>query len=715
MATQYSKREQTTSRVINGVEISKDNIIIDGRIPVKKRHYYGSARKNITCIDENGRFINVEMFSPVIYDLEDAPPKYNPKWETYVGKGKEKTLARIDYPESYKRWWYKHRNRCLNGYTVGGVTISGPFYWYLNFWRIQSKKKGEGLIPPRFLDLDKQFFDYVEQAKAENKHLMVLKRRQIGFSEKCAALIAYDYTFFPKAHCMIIGGESKYSLGTMAKVVTGLNALSGSTANAGREFYKSRLVDTTEMIKSGYMSNGVDTGYESVTEAITVKDNPGAVVGRSATIALMEEVGANGVLKATTGQLKPAMEERGMLDGRIIIFVGTGGTMERGIMQYKDMFYNPEKNGLLAVDNVWDEHKKGQKCCPFFPAWLYYIQDEDGNSYEDLSMLDIMNRRKALQEDKEGLFGEIVAMPLTPEEAFNSQTDSLFNKQKLQAQYEYLSANKADELEQWGRFDWIKDDKGKVLGVEWTPAGHNRFEKDADGDEKFPACITEQPYGVKEFKRLLTDTRISDLYGGGTDSYDKDKAATSDSKGACSIYKSFLDAHTTSNCHVARMLWRPSIKEKFFAQTAMMMVYYHSCKNLIEWSNITIFQWYKSNGWEHLLRLRPQFISATIKHSQVDNKYGIDPNSKSHWEDLYSDYINQYSQCIQTMEACERYIAYRRNKPGDRYNCDLTIADMLAYLCLYRFGQIIDRKKNENKRTVPMIGYVSVNGVIQKL
>ena len=48
------------------------------------------------------------------------------------------------------------------------------------------------MSPPRFLDLDKEFFDLIEQAKAADKNLLCLKRRQIGFSEKMAALCALE-------------------------------------------------------------------------------------------------------------------------------------------------------------------------------------------------------------------------------------------------------------------------------------------------------------------------------------------------------------------------------------------------------------------------------------------------------------------------------------------------------------------------------------------
>ena len=704
------------TRVLAGYVINDKNIIEDGTKPVAKRRYLGSRRTDDVCVNEVGRFINVELFSPVILDDEERCPQYNPKWEVYSGRGKERKLVRIDYPMAYMAWWYKHRKRCLEGYTVGGVFITGNFYFYLNFWRIKSKEKGEGWISPRYLDLDKEFFDLIAKAKAENKNIMFLKRRQIGFSEKVASLVGYDYTFFPGAHCVIVAGEAQYSIGTMGKVTAGLDALSPSDGNAGREFYKRRVKDVPEMIESGYSAAGVQTGYRTIVEAITVKDNPAAVNGRSPTTAIMEEVGINPFLKATYGQLEPAMKERGLLDGRIIVFIGTGGLMEKGVQQYKEMFYNPEKFNLLAVDNEWDEGGSG-KCCPFFPAWKYHIQDNDGNSYKDLSLIDIAEERRLVENDRDALFDKKSQFPLTPAEAFSTGGNLLFNTRKLQMQYEHLKAIKAEEREQWGRFEWIADKYGNKAGVQWVPAGSDRFEKDKDDDLKYPVCILEHPILVKEFKRELRgEQTVYNLYGGGTDSYDKDKAASSDSLGASSIFKGYLDANSTSNLHVASILWRPSVKEKFFEQTAMMMIYYHNARNLIEWSNITIFDWYKNNNLEFLLKERPLISTANVKHSVVNNRYGIDPATKHIWEDHFADYIETNYENLQSVAGVERYMLYRRSKTGEKkYNCDLTIADMLSRECMLDIvNNKLTTKLSDTKPIDHNYGYVKRNGKIYK-
>ena len=61
-------------------------------------------------------FVNTKLFSPVIIDgLCRAHPK----------------------SLEYRDWWAQERERCINGYSVGGVKITGDHYWYLNFWKIR--------------------------------------------------------------------------------------------------------------------------------------------------------------------------------------------------------------------------------------------------------------------------------------------------------------------------------------------------------------------------------------------------------------------------------------------------------------------------------------------------------------------------------------------------------------------------------------------------
>jgi hypothetical protein len=96
------------------------------------------GRVKAQCWDFNtSKYINTKLFSPVI---ADGTMKFNPRWGKHYR------------PKTYREWWENERYRCLNGFEVGGVRITGAHYFYLNFWRIKSKDRTKGMIPPWFLD-----------------------------------------------------------------------------------------------------------------------------------------------------------------------------------------------------------------------------------------------------------------------------------------------------------------------------------------------------------------------------------------------------------------------------------------------------------------------------------------------------------------------------------------------------------------------------------
>lgn len=732
-------------REVAGVIIdTATNLVQDGTKPVQQRHYYGSqVSDNVSCYDKKkGKFRNVELFSPVIYDEEHKPINYSKKWETYDDPDrKSRKVIAITYPKKYLDWWYEERRRCMHGYTVGGVYLTGANYWYLNYWRIKAKERGKGYISPWFLDLDKEFFDLVEQARAEERNLMALKRRQIGFSEKVAALVAYEFTFFPASESLIVAGLDSYSLNTSAKCRTGLDALSPDKANAGRPFYKRRNAgkDKIEEFWSGYKTtSGVTKGYESKVFAITTKDNSQAASGKSPTLVIMEEAGINPLLMKVYGMIRPSIEERGKKNGRIVIFIGTGGEMSKGVAQMMTMFYKPEKYDLLAVDNEWDEGvPPGSKCACFFPAWKYFIMDNDGNSYKEAGLTILKERREALGNNKKDLHEEKTQMPFTPTEAFSVSGLSPFNTEKLTKQRKKLLSENWEDKEQWGNIEFIyaaeaktdtdngpTEERGKnmlfrdkgsdIVGVRWVPAPlGEEGATDNDGDMKYPYMILEHPErpGKSDsFDVYFKDEIYDSLYGAGTDPYDKPKAPTSDSLGSCSIFKGYKDANSTSNMFVARISWRPAKSEKFYASTLKLCLYYNMCQNLIEWSNINIFDYYKNMGFESLLKERPIITYANVKNSKVENKYGIDPNTKYVWEEHYATYIEENWFNMYDMDSIQRALAYRKSTAGNKHNCDITISNMLALehmLDNKHIGiEVEDSKDMDFEYDMPISGFV---------
>ena len=119
---------------------------------------------------------------------------------------------------AYKDYWDEQIRRCKEGYSVAGTKISGYHYWYLNFCKIVlvreedalatsgERVKGERMEAfPSFWDIDYKYFNAVEKAEQEGKHLIVLKARGKGFSFKNGAMLSRNYFLYPKALQFLLG------------------------------------------------------------------------------------------------------------------------------------------------------------------------------------------------------------------------------------------------------------------------------------------------------------------------------------------------------------------------------------------------------------------------------------------------------------------------------------------------------------------------------
>ena len=90
-------------------------------------------------------------------------------------------------------FWTTEQDRCINGYTADdGDYISGYNYFYLNYCPILRlvNKEVNGKIKqvsevtfPDFWDYDYYYFQAIEEAQNQGKHLCVLKSRRKGYEQ----------------------------------------------------------------------------------------------------------------------------------------------------------------------------------------------------------------------------------------------------------------------------------------------------------------------------------------------------------------------------------------------------------------------------------------------------------------------------------------------------------------------------------------------------
>lgn len=121
---------------------------------------------------------------------------------TFIETGKY-----CSYPKGtteYIKFWEQEMDYCINGYTADdGEFITGYNYFYLNYCPIQRivyekgiDKHGKEVIKrvrkldfPDFYDYDYYFFQAVEEAEEQGKHLIVAKSRRKGYEQPYSELV----------------------------------------------------------------------------------------------------------------------------------------------------------------------------------------------------------------------------------------------------------------------------------------------------------------------------------------------------------------------------------------------------------------------------------------------------------------------------------------------------------------------------------------------
>lgn len=332
------------------------------------------------------------------------------------------------YPEStseFFAYWDEQMDRCKNGYTADdGDYISGYNYFYLNFCPIQriiyttvnnpdgstKIKKTRDLQFPDFYDYDYYFFQAVEDAEIEGKHLCALKSRRKGYSYKNAAMACRNYYLFAGSKTYIYASNKQYLTedGILTKAWDYMDFIDKNTA-----WGKKRSVNTQMRKRAGFFTkdeygNEIELGFKSEIIGVTLKDNPDVVRGKAGKLIIFEEAGSFSELGAAWQIARPSVEQDGMAFGTMIAF-GTGGDENSHFETLKDMFYNPDGYNCIGFDNIWDETPSDKKCGFFIPQYTNMdfrdndgnriYMDNDGNTLRKKSLEYILAERKKVIEN----------------------------------------------------------------------------------------------------------------------------------------------------------------------------------------------------------------------------------------------------------------------------------------------------------------------------
>ena len=564
--------------------------------------------------------------------------KFSPAAE-FFKKHKCYTLAPRGTTD-YNSYWDQETERCLNGYTApDGDSITGYHYFYLNYSPIMKLKevsytdrygnvrtRRERILDfPRFWDYDCYYYDAIEQAEDDGKHMAVLKSRQRGYSFKGASMLVRNYELIPGSKNFAVASEQKFLIGDglLTKAWQIMDFIDKHTAWA-----KQRLVSTRMERVAGYkitdeFGKQTEQGYMSSITGITLKNDPERIRGTRGKLVLWEEGGKfPGLLDAWRIEQPSVETDDGVAFGLMIAF-GTGGTEGSSFTGLKELFYKPEAYNVLAFPNIWDDNAEQTKCGFFVPSWSnlesfdengnYIYMDQDGNSLKEKAIENLIEQRNKIRDggaSQQSIDRFISERPIKPREAVLELGKNIFPRKLLLDQLTRLRTNtKLRNMKHIVDLNW--DGNGQIIATE---------KKTGDITE-YPLKKGDKPHGsIVIWEYPIKDPPFG-LYIGGCDPYDHDDSFTN-SLGSVFIFKRVKAGEAWTDVIVAEYSGRPDTAEEYYENVRKLLVFYNA-RLLFENERKGIYPYFTNKHCDYLLADQPdKIISEVFKDSKVQRRKG---------------------------------------------------------------------------------------------
>ena len=564
--------------------------------------------------------------------------KFSPAAE-FFKKHKCYTLAPRGTTD-YNSYWDQETERCLNGYTApDGDSITGYHYFYLNYSPIMKLKevsytdrygnvrtRRERILDfPRFWDYDYYYYNAIEQAEDDGKHMAVLKSRQRGYSFKGASMLVRNYELIPGSKNFAVASEQKFLIGDglLTKAWQIMDFIDKHTAWA-----KQRLVSTRMERVAGYkitdeFGKQTEQGYMSSITGITLKNDPERIRGTRGKLVLWEEGGKfPGLLDAWRIEQPSVETDDGVAFGLMIAF-GTGGTEGSSFTGLKELFYKPEAYNVLAFQNIWDDNAEQTKCGFFVPSWSnlesfdengnYIYMDQDGNSLKEKAIENLIEQRNKIRDggaSQQSIDRFISERPIKPREAVLELGKNIFPRKLLLDQLTRLRTNtKLRNMKHIVDLNW--DGNGQIIATE---------KKTGDITE-YPLKKGDKPHGsIVIWEYPIKDPPFG-LYIGGCDPYDHDDSFTN-SLGSVFIFKRVKAGEAWTDVIVAEYSGRPDTAEEYYENVRKLLVFYNA-RLLFENERKGIYPYFTNKHCDYLLADQPdKIISEVFKDSKVQRRKG---------------------------------------------------------------------------------------------
>lgn len=389
------------------------------------------------------------------------------------------------------------------------VRITGDHYNYLNYGRIerapnekerkQLDKEGRFKVNtvegfPRFWDGDYWNFKIDELIANNSCNLCKAKARRKGFSYKRGSQAANTINANKNVTVTLAADQMDYLTekgATSYMVKVNLDWYEDKTY--WRRGYLSENFD--KGIELGYKKSKEGQkafGFRSKLLSVAIGKNESAAVGKKAIETDFEEAGKCPNLQKALDVMMSNSESGAMRIGTIRVY-GTGGTKGANWEAFSNCFYNPGKNDMLPMENIWDANSRHAVCGFFFPQiWDYEPFIEDGNSLLFASWKDDYDKKRGAEKEKDaGEYNIYVGQRAnSPNEAFTNTQENIFHSPELTNHINVIKYDKSNHFYEDG---WYILDDGRVRFV----TKQECIERAIFGSDRFHEYITDVPHNSK--------------------------------------------------------------------------------------------------------------------------------------------------------------------------------------------------------------------------
>jgi len=386
----------------------------------------------------------------------------------------------IEGTADWIEFWENEKKKILNGVwviikdkkkIVKKWYFPGEYYFWLNYLPIYNKEQKRYTFP-EIRDVQLYMALYRWLAEKENKHAVIVKKRQVASSYFFAAVLIRALWFMEGSRNKLISYNETPGISTTWDYLVNYRDFLNSNTAWIRAFRPDQVYNwkqQTEII-DGRIKRMV--GLKSELIAKVMSDNPTAGVGGGNTYVFYEEAGIAPTLDKTFEYIAPSLKEGDIITGQFIA-AGSVGSLEQ-CEPLRKYIFNPTIYDFYGVPNY---HVREGQTTPmitgcFIPQhWGMkpYI-DEYGNSMVKEALEELQKKREKWKKELPAdIYSTRVSQePITLEEVFYFKRTSTFPEKLIRDQILRIEAslqNKEKEY-QYKTVVLERDVDGKVIAYD---------------------------------------------------------------------------------------------------------------------------------------------------------------------------------------------------------------------------------------------------------